>query len=579
MSFFIDGILVGNFVQPPTGDTTYQYNVPVYVNESLPSGSHTIAIVNGHPSGNQSLTLLDRIVYTQDITSSGNSTSSLTPSLTAPAASTTSSPPNAMAETTSTSSHTRTIVIATVASIGGVLFLVAAIALIIYFGRRRQRTYQSPRDGVIAPDAAPIDEDDPGTSGWVEGTWTGDDESTTGTGRRSNSGKRKRGASNAQSPAPPVPSKPVLPVLPKTKSPTVPQSAMSGIQAFHISPMSHARTTPAPLSPTSSFGNLTSTVPDSATYLLTPAESAAYPGPGRYTNPHTNADSSDTFLDMGQSFRDADVSLTTLSSHNAHPFATAQAVAPSSFGPSRQRSTTRNRSDSNQSSSSQVTVSAALPTTTLSAASRGPARGPAKKPSNSDLVSPSASTPASAAPSAYGNATASASGSRIARSPSPSTLPSTATTPTSTTTLMPKRQGSNAGATSRGPAPPRRVDPVDPMMQPPRDRNPDAHAYGRDREREREREREQERQRGHVQGPRQAQPQSQPRGQERKQYQTQPQPQPQEQAQEQDQRQNKGGRRQGMMMSDRDRKRFGFLDVPQDAADLDSRPPSYRETS
>ncbi|RPD58421.1 hypothetical protein L227DRAFT_505389 [Lentinus tigrinus ALCF2SS1-6] len=64
MSFFIDGILVGNFVQPPTGDTTYQYNVPVYVNESLPFGSHTIAIVNGHPSGNQSLTLLDRIVYT-----------------------------------------------------------------------------------------------------------------------------------------------------------------------------------------------------------------------------------------------------------------------------------------------------------------------------------------------------------------------------------------------------------------------------------------------------------------------------------------------------------------------------------
>ena len=64
MSFFIDGNLVGNFVQPPTGDTTYQYNVPVYVNESLPSGPHTIAIVNGHPDGNQSLTLLDSIVYT-----------------------------------------------------------------------------------------------------------------------------------------------------------------------------------------------------------------------------------------------------------------------------------------------------------------------------------------------------------------------------------------------------------------------------------------------------------------------------------------------------------------------------------
>ncbi|KAI0719137.1 hypothetical protein C8T65DRAFT_523365, partial [Cerioporus squamosus] len=64
MSFFIDGNLVGQFVQPPTGDTTYEYNVPVYVNESLPPGSHTIAIVNGVPNGNQSLTLLDYIVYT-----------------------------------------------------------------------------------------------------------------------------------------------------------------------------------------------------------------------------------------------------------------------------------------------------------------------------------------------------------------------------------------------------------------------------------------------------------------------------------------------------------------------------------
>ncbi|RDX56297.1 hypothetical protein OH76DRAFT_1318572, partial [Lentinus brumalis] len=64
MSFFIDGNLVGNFVQPPTGDTTYEYNVPVYANDSLPPGTHTIAIVNGVPNGNQSLTLLDYIVYT-----------------------------------------------------------------------------------------------------------------------------------------------------------------------------------------------------------------------------------------------------------------------------------------------------------------------------------------------------------------------------------------------------------------------------------------------------------------------------------------------------------------------------------
>ncbi|RDX56296.1 hypothetical protein OH76DRAFT_610653 [Lentinus brumalis] len=492
-------------------------------------------------------------------------------------------------DASSTTSHTRTIVIATVASIGGVLFLVVVVALTVYCARRRYRPYRAPANGVIATDAAPIDEDDPGTSGWVEGTWGGDDESTTG--RRSNSGKRKRGASNAQSPLPPVPSKPVLPVLPKTKSPTVPQSAMSGVPAFRIlspSQMSHSRADPAPLSPTSSFGNLTSTVPDSATYLLTPAETAAFPGPTRYTN--INAKSSDTFLDMGRSFTDADASSTSLSSHHAHPFATAQAVMPSSYVPSRQRSG-RDRSDSNQSASSQATVSAALPTappSALSAASRGPARGPAKKPSNSDLVSPSPSTITSAAPSSYGNTAGSSVGAgRIVRSPSPSTLPSSsaATTPTSTTTLMPKRQASNAGAgaTSRGPAPPRRVDPVDPAMQPPRD----PEAYNREKERERERrherdrdrERDRERQRAQLQGPRQAQPHShtQPQSQIRGQERTQQQEEQEEQEEQQQQHaQNKGGRRQGMMMSDRDRKRFGFLDVPQDAAD--SRPPSYRET-
>ena len=88
-------------------------------------------------------------------------------------------------------------------------------------------------------------------------------------------------------------------------------------------------------------------------------------------------------------------------------------------------------------------------------------------------------------------------------------------------------------------------------------------------------------------GPRQAQAHSQPPRQERSQPQTETQPQLQEQEQppeqpqekQQQQQQIKGGRRQGMMMSDRDRKRFGFLDVPQDAADAESRPPSYRETS
>ena len=64
MTFLIDNVLVGTFQQPLTGNPNYFYNVPVYVNESLSPGQHTITIVNGEMNGNGSLTLLDYIVYT-----------------------------------------------------------------------------------------------------------------------------------------------------------------------------------------------------------------------------------------------------------------------------------------------------------------------------------------------------------------------------------------------------------------------------------------------------------------------------------------------------------------------------------
>ena len=63
MSFFLDGNLVGSYRQLPTGDATYEYNVPVYANDSLPPGEHTIVVVNGRPSRRQSINLLDYIIY------------------------------------------------------------------------------------------------------------------------------------------------------------------------------------------------------------------------------------------------------------------------------------------------------------------------------------------------------------------------------------------------------------------------------------------------------------------------------------------------------------------------------------
>ncbi|KAH9902419.1 hypothetical protein C8Q73DRAFT_634874 [Cubamyces lactineus] len=63
MSFFIDGEQAGQYVVPPDGDTTYAYNVPVFVKEGLSAGSHQLIIVNGHANGNKSLILLDYIIY------------------------------------------------------------------------------------------------------------------------------------------------------------------------------------------------------------------------------------------------------------------------------------------------------------------------------------------------------------------------------------------------------------------------------------------------------------------------------------------------------------------------------------
>jgi len=62
MTFLMDGKPVGSFARTPTGGQTYDYNVLVYQNTSLPSGAHTLSIESGH-GGKIALTMLDRVVY------------------------------------------------------------------------------------------------------------------------------------------------------------------------------------------------------------------------------------------------------------------------------------------------------------------------------------------------------------------------------------------------------------------------------------------------------------------------------------------------------------------------------------
>ncbi|KAI0827537.1 hypothetical protein BC628DRAFT_1432511 [Trametes gibbosa] len=64
MSFQIDGKDAGTFELAPNGDSTYQYNFPVFSSGVLPSGTHTLTLTVGHMGGDSSLALLDYFVFT-----------------------------------------------------------------------------------------------------------------------------------------------------------------------------------------------------------------------------------------------------------------------------------------------------------------------------------------------------------------------------------------------------------------------------------------------------------------------------------------------------------------------------------
>lgn len=63
MTFFIDGDIAGTYSWTPTGATNYDYNVPVYANNSVQPGIHSFTLQNGHIGGSRSLALLDYVIY------------------------------------------------------------------------------------------------------------------------------------------------------------------------------------------------------------------------------------------------------------------------------------------------------------------------------------------------------------------------------------------------------------------------------------------------------------------------------------------------------------------------------------
>ncbi|KAJ3556234.1 hypothetical protein NM688_g2137 [Phlebia brevispora] len=187
MLFYIDGQTVGSFTRDTTGQTTFEYNVSVYANTSIPPGLHTFTLQNGRTDGETSLALLDYMVYSTGddvIQTVGNKTSSsssgLPSSSTSPLSSSSSSSPSTSSSAPSTtavsfqassSSHRRTTIIAAVCSILGTIVLLVA-ALLIY---RRKRSQRPDVDGNIHPYGLPTDRDaggGPAGSLWVDRSWT-----------------------------------------------------------------------------------------------------------------------------------------------------------------------------------------------------------------------------------------------------------------------------------------------------------------------------------------------------------------------------------------------------------------------
>ncbi|KAF8447194.1 hypothetical protein L210DRAFT_355470 [Boletus edulis BED1] len=95
LDFVLDEVIVGRYTHTPSSFNDYQYNVPVYVNESMDLGEHNMMIqpVN---SGNQVLMLFDYFIYTMDpsvsVSSSASPSSTSLPSPTTSGTATSSRP-------------------------------------------------------------------------------------------------------------------------------------------------------------------------------------------------------------------------------------------------------------------------------------------------------------------------------------------------------------------------------------------------------------------------------------------------------------------------------------------------------
>ncbi|KAL5490658.1 hypothetical protein ACEPAI_5492 [Sanghuangporus weigelae] len=123
-TFYIDNVEVGTFQKLADGDTSYQWNQTVFSKNNLSNSLHTLIIEVGR-SDNESLFLLDSIIYTKELTDNTNSNSAVPTGTSASSA-------------VDSSSGSTNIGIIVGPVVGGVSAVLVLLAFLFFMKRRRQ---------------------------------------------------------------------------------------------------------------------------------------------------------------------------------------------------------------------------------------------------------------------------------------------------------------------------------------------------------------------------------------------------------------------------------------------------------
>ncbi|KAH0832371.1 hypothetical protein J3R83DRAFT_13400 [Lanmaoa asiatica] len=156
IEFVLDGVVVSQYTRTPSATNDHRYNVPVYVNEMLASGEHTMMIqpIN---LGNQVLILFDYLIYSTDpsssVSPSAQATSTLPPTSTMSTSAMSTSPLSPTSSGTQGTPSGQNIGVIVGGTVGGVAVLVlqvVAASLLCYRRYTRSATDRPPaEDGTV----------------------------------------------------------------------------------------------------------------------------------------------------------------------------------------------------------------------------------------------------------------------------------------------------------------------------------------------------------------------------------------------------------------------------------------------